>query len=258
MEDSAKQVSLKRHLKLMLDLRGISYAYPSIGTPQQLLVLSSIDGSFLPGQISVVIGPSGCGKTTLLNIIAGLIKPVEGTIKYPESDCKSIPHIGYVFQMPSLLPWRTIIQNALFGAEITGKKDAEVVKRCHDLLRAYGLGGFEDVYPSTLSGGMQQRVSIVRAVLSGAKIILFDEPFSNSDFIMRRELQREISRLVAEENLIAILVTHDVEDAVRVADKIIVLTQRPARVNSEIEIPIPRDQRLKRGCIPDKCAGPIY
>ena len=231
----------------MLNLQGVSYVYPATSTAQALPVISSFGGVFLPAHISVVLGPSGCGKTTLLNLIAGLIKPTEGRIHYPEGHTEKKRRIGYVFQSPSLIPWRTIRENALFGAEITGNKDAEIVSRCGDLLRAYGLGGFEYVYPSALSGGMQQRVSIVRAVLSGAKIILLDEPFSNSDFIMRRELQGEISRLVLEERLIAILVTHDIEEAVRIGDKVVVLTQRPARVSAEIDIPIPREERLHGG-----------
>lgn len=231
----------------MLELQGVSYAYPASSNAQSLLVISALEGTFLPGQISVVLGPSGCGKTTLLNLIAGVIKPSEGHIQYPKGDSKYRHRVGYVFQSPSLVPWRTIRENALFGAEITGIKTAETESRCSYLLRTYGLGGFEDAYPGALSGGMQQRVSIVRAVLSGAKIILLDEPFSNSDFIMRRELQREISRLVSEEQLIAVLVTHDIEEAVRIGDKVVVLTPRPARVSTEIDIPIPRDARLNGG-----------
>jgi NitT/TauT family transport system ATP-binding protein len=156
-----------------------------------------------------------------------------------------IGSVGYVFQTPSLIPWKSIRENALFGAEVRGRERAEIASRCDDLLAIHGLGGFETAYPSALSGGMQQRVSIIRAVLSGAKTILLDEPFSNSDFIMRRALQEELSRLVTDESLVAIMVTHDLEEAVRIADRLFVLSDRPARVNETFEIAMPRNERLK-------------
>ena len=226
-----------------LKIRAISFAYPSKEkrVPHSP-VIWDLSCSAKAKAVTVFVGPSGCGKTTLLNIVAGLLNPVSGSVENPGKN-----RFGYVFQSPSLIPWRTIRANALFGAEIVAQSDQAIQRRCNEMLIAFGLGGFEEQYPASLSGGMQQRVSIIRAVLSGAKVILLDEPFSNSDFIMRRELQRELSRLVDEEQLIAILVTHDVEDAIRIGDKIIVLTQRPARVKTEIEIPIPRTERLRGG-----------
>lgn len=228
----------------MLNLCDIDFFYPS-DEKRQSKILESINLQFQKGHISVIVGPSGCGKTTLLNLVAGLLEPTSGTIHFPRELPNSCSRAGYVFQTPSLLPWRTIRQNALFGAEIINHLCPKTEQKCNRLLESYGLSGFEEVFPSSLSGGMQQRVSIIRAVVSGAKIMLLDEPFSNTDFVMRRELQIELSRLVSEEQLIAILVTHDIEEAVRIGDKVIVLSQRPARVKSEIEIPMSREERLK-------------
>lgn len=209
-------------------------------------MLEGITTTLAEGQISVFVGPSGCGKTTLLNIIAGVLHPITGSIIYSDST-KQDEGVGYVFQTPSLIPWRTIQQNSLFGAEITGRITPQIKRRCGELLSLYGLKGFEESYPSALSIGMQQRVSIIRAVLSGAKIILLDEPFSNSDFLMRRDLHQALSQLVSDEQLTAVMVTHDIEEAARIGDKVIVLTQRPATIKNEIEIPVPRVERLRGG-----------
>jgi NitT/TauT family transport system ATP-binding protein len=231
----------------MIRLEEVSFGYPGKKPRDRLVpVLAGITTELGEGNISVFLGPSGCGKTTLLNILAGITKPSGGIIDYTNYQSKSHP-TGYVFQTPSLIPWRTIRENALFGAEITAKANAATEEHCNHLLRLYGLAGFENSYPATLSVGMQQRVSIIRAVLSGTRIILLDEPFSNSDFLMRRELHAALSRLVSNEQLTAVMATHDIEEAVRIADKVIVFTQRPASVRGEIEISIPRDERINRG-----------
>jgi len=204
------------------------------------------DFSFNANQrsITVIIGPSGCGKTTLLHLIAGVLKPTSGKIFYKENQQEKKPKVGYVFQTPSLIPWRTVKQNILLGAEISGVITSEVKKEAERLLSAYGLKEFADSFPSTLSGGMQQRVSIIRAVMSGANILLLDEPFSDVDFVLRRELQEDLLRIVSEQNLIAIMVTHDLIEAVKIADEIIILTNRPASVKETIKIDIKRDERM--------------
>lgn len=225
-----------------LKVRNIALTFETARS-RPLPVLNDVSFEVFQNSICVVVGPSGCGKTTLLNLIAGLLRPTEGWI---EAMHVTQP-FGYVFQTASLIPWLSVWRNALFGAEIGGRNDANVKTQCRALMQRFGLEGFEQNYPNALSGGMQQRVSIIRAVLSGAKVILLDEPFSNSDFLVRQELQREVSRLVDEEQLVAILVTHDIEEAVRIADKVIVLTHRPARVKAEIEIPVPRAERLVEG-----------
>lgn len=228
----------------MIQLNDVSFEYVVGEKHRKVIpVISEISTTFAEGQVSVLVGPSGCGKTTLLNIIAGVLHPVTGSITYADG-AKQVEGVGYVFQTPSLIPWRTIRQNALFGAEISGRITPQVKSHCDELLHLYGVEGFENSYPSALSVGMQQRVSIIRAVISGAKIILLDEPFSNSDFLMRRDLHRALSRLVSDEQLTAVMVTHDIEEAARIGDKVIVLTKRPATIKGEINISVPREERI--------------
>ena len=227
----------------MIYLRDVSFAY-ELGR-SRTAVLEGLSCGFRAGEITAIVGPSGCGKTTLLHLIAGLLEPQHGSLDR-DGISKGGP-VGYVFQTPSLIPWRNVRQNAIFGAEVAQTLNDNTEFWCDRLLAAYGLGGFESSYPNQLSGGMQQRVSIVRAVLSGARIVLLDEPFSNSDYLVRRGLHRELSRLVDENQLVAILVTHDVEDAVRLGDRVIVLTERPARVKTQIDIPVSREERLRQG-----------
>lgn len=231
----------------ILSVSHLSQTFPLRNEGRGHHVLSDLSIEFHAEKVSVILGPSGCGKTTLLNLLAGLLSPSSGEIEFHETLSGERRTIGYVFQTPSLIPWRTVRENALFGAEIAGNRTAETESRCDEMLRSYGLAGFEGSYTGALSGGMQQRLSIIRAVLSGAKTVLLDEPFSNSDFLIQRELQFQLSHLVTNEQLIAIMVTHDIEEAVRIGDKVIVLTERPARVKAEVEIPIPREQRVNGG-----------
>lgn len=208
----------------------------------RLAVLNDISADFYPGQITAIVGPSGSGKSTFLNVIAGLVRPERGKVDRVVMDGRSVT--GYVFQDPHLLPWRTVEANALFGAEISGNLSAETRIKCKLLFERYGLAGFEQSYPRALSGGMQQRLALVRAALSGASVLLLDEPFSNSDFLTRRALQADLLDIVDQEPVAAILVTHDLEEAIRLGDKVIVFSKRPARVLLDLAINIPRDQRL--------------
>jgi len=213
------------------------------------LVIDQIDLSFFSNTISVIVGPSGCGKTTLLNLIAGILIPNGGFIQYSEKKNIKKPKIGFVFQNPSLIPWRTVRENVLLGAEISKNRSFKIEEQADSLLHSYGLSDFANEYPSTLSGGMQQRVSIIRAVIYGADILLLDEPFSNTDFALRKELQRDLLKTVTEQNLIAIMVTHDLIEAVKIADQIIALTNRPASVKERMVIEIEREHRMNTDSI---------
>lgn len=227
-----------------LNLVDLEFLYPKKNETAENKILNGFSFSFSSNNIVVIIGSSGSGKTTLLNLIAGVLKPNKGSITYKENEEVKKPKVGYVFQTPSLIPWRTVKQNVLLGAEISGVVTTEIEKEADHFLAAYGLKEFANAHPSTLSGGMQQRVSIIRAVMSGANILLLDEPFSDSDFVLRRELQEDLLRIVSEQNLIAIMVTHDLIEAVKIADEIIILTNRPATIKETIKINIKREERM--------------
>lgn len=226
----------------LVQVKSLCFAWPLGGSWHS--VLGDLSCSFPSSSITTILGPSGCGKTTLLNLIAGLLKPTSGEIRYFDGSTDPKGSVGYVFQDPYLIPWRNVLDNAVLGAEIRGHDLSEAGKRAGQLLQSYGLGEHQSAYPTTLSGGMRQRVAIVRAAVSGAKLLLLDEPFSNSDFFLQRELQRDLSRLVDHEGFTAIMVTHDIAEAVNIGDRVIVLTKRPAKVQATIDIPIPRSERL--------------
>lgn len=204
-------------------------------------VLEGICAEFVTSEIGVVLGPSGCGKSTLLNLIAGLLEPSEGSIRF--SGAGRPKGVGYVFQDPCLMPWRTVRANAELGAEIQGLRNESTRRHAQRLLNLYGLGAFEDSYPNALSGGMRQRLALIRAVVSGTRILLLDEPFSDSDFMLRRSLQSDLVDLVNTEALTAIMVTHDLEEALFLADRIYVLSARPARVLGDLRIDLAREER---------------
>jgi NitT/TauT family transport system ATP-binding protein len=195
--------------------------------------------------VTVFLGGSGTGKSTLLALLAGVVVPASGVVRYPNADLSGSPPIGFVFQNAALIPWKTILANVLFGAEIiAGTVSEKGVGEARELMERYGLGGYEIRYPNELSGGMQQRASIIRAIVSGARILLLDEPFSNSDFVTRRALQNEISDLIEERDLVGAVVTHDLEDALRFGDHIVVVGDRPLRVLDSFDIGLSRRSRL--------------
>lgn len=211
-----------------------------------LPITLSLDSLSLPSsRVSCLLGPSGCGKSTLLLLLAGLLKPTSGTITSTYNPSGELPPVGMVFQSPSLLPWATTIQNALFGQKLSSNQQSPVPnRRLLDLFDRFGLSGWEHHYPHQLSGGMAQRVAIIRAIMAGAKLLLLDEPFSNSDLVVRRAIHDEIARLALSENMAVVLVTHDIDEAVRLSDQIIVLTPRPASVARVIPVDLERSRRL--------------
>lgn len=226
-----------------LNISNIDFAHRA--NKSRFQVLSKISFECNANSVNVIIGPSGCGKSTLLNLIAGIKSPDNGSIIFKRNDEIIKPKVGYVFQTPSLIPWRTVRQNIFLGAEIVGEISEKKENDAERLLLSYGLKKFENSYPSTLSGGMQQRVAIIRAVLADANILLLDEPFSDSDFVMKRELQQDLLRIVEEQNLIAIMVTHDLIEAVKIADQILILSERPATVKKKININDNHKERMQ-------------
>jgi NitT/TauT family transport system ATP-binding protein len=208
--------------------------------------LKSISIEVKQGEFLAILGPSGCGKSTLLQIVAGLIDASAGTVAL---DGKAVtappPEMVYLFQQyaKSLLPWRTVEQNIALVFESKGIKKREIAERCGQYLEMVGLAGFRKHYPWQLSGGMQQRVAIARALAAQPRVLLLDEPFSAVDALTRIELQALVLDLWARQGLTVLLITHDVDEAVFMADRIAVLSSRPSTVEMVVstELPRPRD-----------------
>jgi NitT/TauT family transport system ATP-binding protein len=201
-----------------------------------LTVLDDVSFAVGTGEVVAVVGPSGCGKSTLLRILGGLERPGAGqALLTGEPPAGSLNPLTFVFQDFALLPWATTLRNAAFGLELRGlpRAEREEVARRH--LREVGLAGFEDRYPHELSGGMRQRVGLARALAVGADVLLMDEPFSAVDEQTRRKFQEDLLRLVDVEKKTFIFVTHSIEEAVYVSDRVVLLSRRPGRVWREIE-----------------------
>jgi NitT/TauT family transport system ATP-binding protein len=185
-----------------------------------------------PGEVVAVVGPSGCGKSTLLELVCGLQRPTAGTVE-----------AGRAVLMPQrdvLLPWLTAVDNAALALRVAGRSRAEARAAARPVLDALGLGGFEGARPAQLSGGMRQRVAVARTLLAGAPVLCLDEPFGALDAITRAETQRWLADVLAREPRTVLLVTHDVEEAVLLADRVVVLSPRPGRVRATLEVPLPR------------------
>jgi NitT/TauT family transport system ATP-binding protein len=193
------------------------------------------------GEFVSVIGPSGCGKSTLFNIIGGLLDEYEGRVSVAGETVRGPhPSIGMIFQEESTFPWRTVLDNVAFPLEIAGMAKAERLERARHFVELVGLDGFERRYPSELSGGMRQRVGLARALSVDADVLLLDEPFSAVDEQNRRKFQEDLIRLRTNQNKTFIFVTHSIEEAVYISDRIVLLSPRPGRVSQIIEPEIDR------------------
>lgn len=207
-----------------------------------LKILEDISFSVNKGQFLCMVGPSGCGKTTLLKCIAGL-RNYEGRIFIDDVQSEGISKkIGYVFQEFSLFPFRTVKGNMEFGLEIQKKPKKEIKKTVGDLLELIQLQGFENAYPHELSGGMKKKVAIARALATDPEILLMDEPFVMLDAQTRNMLQKELLRIWNKTHKTIVFVTHNVDEAVFLADKVMVLTKRPARIKTEFDIDLKRER----------------
>jgi NitT/TauT family transport system ATP-binding protein len=211
-------------------------------TPEgPLTAVDHVSLSVKPGEFLAVIGPSGCGKSTLFNIVGGLVDSYQGTVTVAGDRVRG-PHpaIGMVFQEESTFPWRSVIENVAFPLEITGMRKAERLDRARHFIALVGLDGFERRYPAELSGGMRQRVSIARALASEPKILLMDEPFAALDEQTRLLLGDKVLQIQQELQQTTLLITHNITEAVQLADRILVMTYRPGRVKRMVDIDLPR------------------
>lgn len=207
-----------------------------------IVALENVSLNVPTGKLTAILGPSGCGKTTLLKVIAGLIEPSTGTVKIRDKETIGPgPDRALVFQDFALLPWATVLQNVAFGLRAQGVSKREREKTSLNYIKEVGLSGFEDKYPHQLSGGMRQRTGLARALTVNSEILLMDEPFSAVDEQMRRKLQEDLLELLKIENKTVIFVTHSIEEAVYLADQVVILSGRPGSI---AEIVYPEIDRL--------------
>lgn len=228
-----------------LEARNISLCYRSERTGGTIDALKGVSFDLDPGEFVSVVGPSGCGKSTLLSIIDGLLPATDGVIVL---DGVQVTEPGrdraLVFQEPSLLPWRTVLHNVTFGLECHHVNGQEAKERAHALIRLVGLDGFAQAYPYELSGGMQQRVNLARALAVNPELLLMDEPFAALDAQTREGMQAELLRVWERTNKTVLFVTHQIDEAIYLSDRVIVLTSRPGRIAEIISPKLPRPRTL--------------
>ena len=235
----------------MIEMRGVSKTYRT--ADGDVPSLRPIDFTVGEGEFVVVVGPSGCGKTTLLKMLAGLLQPTSGEVLV-EGKSITKPHggVGVVFQTALLLPWRNVLSNVMMPVEVKGLPRGKYEQRALDLLKMTGLHGFERKLPWQLSGGMQQRVSICRALVHDPKIVLMDEPFGALDAMTRERMNVELQRIQRETGKTVLLITHSIPEAVFLADRVMVMSARPGNIAAVYDVPLPRPRTL------DVMADPVF
>lgn len=237
---------------LAVEARNVAVTYDRLREKDTLIALSGFSVELKQGEFLAIVGPSGCGKSTFLNVVAGLTFPSEGTVKVmgkevngPETDR------AVVFQDYALMPWRTTEQNVRFGLELQGRTDSSTKERVQRYIELVGLAGFEKAYPRELSGGMRQRVGLARALATEPRLLLMDEPFAAIDAMTREVMQDELARIVAATGQAIIFITHSVDEAITLADKIAVVTNRPGRIRELLTVDIPRPRTRDSRKLPE-------
>lgn len=223
----------------ILNLRNVNLNYQTLTSQTQ--AVRDLSFSVYQGEFVAIIGPSGCGKTSILSLIAGLISPSSGTINCFCKNDKNSNILGYMLQKDHLFDWRTIQDNIFLPLEIQKAKTKENINYANELMEKYGLKEFALYYPKQLSGGMRQRVALIRTLVLKPEILLLDEPFSALDYQTRLLLCDDVYKIIKNEKKTAILVTHDISEAISVADKILVLSKRPATILDSCETDINKD-----------------
>lgn len=216
---------------------------------QNGLPIHAVDGCSLsaaPGEFIALLGPSGCGKSTLLNAVAGFVFPARGEIRVDGAPVTGPgADRGVVFQQPALFPWKTVLENVEFGLKMRGVRAEERVALAQQFVALVGLRGFERSYPAQLSGGMQQRVAIARVLVNNPRVVLMDEPFAALDAQARVTMQELLLQIWANMQITVLFVTHDVDEALFLADRVLVMTSRPGRVRAELPVPLPRPRTIE-------------
>lgn len=217
-----------------------------LGGQGSLEALERISFQVGAGEFLCIVGPSGCGKSTLLRVLGGLVRPTSGAV-YLGGEPLTAPRrqIGFVFQKANLMPWRTVLRNVTLPLEIKGLNAEEASQQARELLKLVGLEGFEDVYPHELSGGMEQRVAIARALIHDPAILLLDEPFGSLDALTRENMNLELLRIWQAKRKTVVMVTHSIQEAIFLADRILVMSSRPGHIEATVSVPLQRPRCLE-------------
>ena len=232
-------------MKEILKFDNVKYFYQT--KDDEIFALDNVNFNVKEQEFVSIVGPSGCGKTTILSLIAGLLKPSSGEVILDGSNKIDTKKIGYMFQRDMLFDWRSVWKNITLGLELQKPKNLdEKLKLADELLKKYSLYNFKNKKPRSLSGGMRQRVALIRTLVLEPKLLLLDEPFSALDFQTRLNLCDDVYEIIKSEKKTAILVTHDISEAISMSDKIIVLSSRPARVKDEITLNLNGNTPLKK------------
>jgi len=234
----------------MIEIRGVSKEFAKGG--RRVLALQEIDLTVAEREFVAILGPSGCGKSTLLNMVAGFELATQGLVKAAGAEIVApAPSRGVVFQEPALFPWLTVMDNVLFGPRVLGQSALEFRARAARIIEQIGLSGFEASYPAELSGGMRQRVGIARVLIMEPKLLLMDEPFGALDAQTRTLMQELLLGLWERHHQTVLFVTHDIEEAILLADRVCVMTARPGRIKKSIDVRIPRPRSIELTTSPE-------
>lgn len=227
--------------KVQLSVKNLVINYENNRTGELKMAIDKISLDIFSGEFVSIVGLSGCGKSTFLNAVAGLINPTEGDIKICDKPIYGPgPDRAVVFQKASLLPWRTVVKNVIYGLEIKGIKKEDAKKQAAKYIKMVNLDGFENYYPYELSGGMQQRVNLARALVCEPELLLLDEPFAALDAITRESMQNELLYLWEMTKKTVLMVTHQIDEAVLLSDRVVIFSNSPAHIVDEIKINLPR------------------
>lgn len=233
-----------------IELADVRLTYPTERGP--VTALSQVSLRAHDGEFIAVVGPSGCGKSTLLKLLAGLLRPSSGTVRLNGAPVTGPnANVGIVFQTALLMPWRSVLDNILLQVEVRGLRKADYLQPAQHLIDLVGLGEFAHRKPYELSGGMQQRVGLCRALVHDPQTLLMDEPFGALDAMTRESMNAELQRIWMEQRKTVLLITHSIAEAVYLADRVLVMSPRPGRVVGEVQIHLPRPRRLEMAESPD-------
>jgi NitT/TauT family transport system ATP-binding protein len=227
----------------LIQIRNVSMRFPGKRAGEEIGVLENVNAEVARGEFVCIVGPSGCGKSTLLNIVAGFLDATSGEILVEDAPVRQPdPRRIFVFQENGVFPWLNVHENVGFGLRTqTTRERAHIIARYIDMV---GLGGFENAYPHELSGGMRQRVEIARALAANPDIIYMDEPFGALDFMTRLKMRTDLVRIWQNEKKTILFVTHDIEEAVQLADRVLIMTARPATIQEMVDVDLPRPRHL--------------